>query len=170
MTETKQAAPTRQIVSESLQHEIEQLLYHEAALIDQRRFAEWVELFTDDAVYCVPNATEDGEPGEDGFIILEDRAGIGERIRRLQHPAALTQVPVPRTRHMITNVAGTELGDGTMFVTSNQVIYFARQGRQIQYPGTWEHTLEHGEGVWRIKRKKVFLLANDQAMSQIPVL
>ena len=156
--------------TEALQHEIEQLLFHEAGLIDQRRFDEWLELFTQDAVYCVPNATEDGEPGEQGFIILEDRAGIADRVRRLQHPAALTQAPVPRTRHMITNVRTTQGNDGSLVVTSNQVVYFARQGRQMQYPGSWEHTLQRSDHGWRIKRKKVFLLTNDQAMSQIPVL
>ena len=157
-------------VGESLQHEVEQLLFHEAELIDQRRFDEWLQLFADDAVYCVPNAAEDAPTGEQGFIILEDRRGIADRVRRLQHPAALTQVPAPRTRHMITNVRIGSDGDGEVAVSSNQVVYFARQGRQVQYPGSWEHVLSRSADGWRIRRKKVFLLTNDQAMSQVPVL
>ena len=31
-----------------LKDEIEQFLYHEAALLDERRYEEWVNLFTDD--------------------------------------------------------------------------------------------------------------------------
>lgn len=158
------------MAAESLQHEVEQLLFLEAALIDQRRFEEWLTLFSEEALYCVPNATEDGEPGSQGFIILEDRNGIAERIRRLQHPAALTQSPPPRTRHMITNVHATEQDSGDVVVTSNQVVYFARQGQQAQYPGSWEYALTRNGDGWRIKRKKVYLLTNDQAMAQIPVL
>jgi 3-phenylpropionate/cinnamic acid dioxygenase small subunit len=156
--------------SSLLQHEIEQLLFHEADLIDQRRFDEWLQLFADDAVYCVPNAAEDAPTGEQGFIILEDRRGIADRVRRLQHPAALTQVPPPRTRHMITNVRVASGETGEVAVSSNQVVYFARQRRQVNYPGSWEHVLSRSADGWRIRRKTVFLLTNDQAMSQIPVL
>ena len=38
-----------------------ELLYHEAALLDERRFDEWLALFTDDALYWVPQG-EDGDP------------------------------------------------------------------------------------------------------------
>ncbi len=155
---------------ESPQHAVEQFLFYEAELIDQRRLDEWAELFTDDAIYSVPNAREDGEPREEAFIIHEDRKGIAERVRRLQHPAALTQVPPPRTRHMITNVVARDAGNGDVSVRSNEVVYFVRQGREAQYPGSWEHVLTRIDGAWRIKQKKVFLLTNDQAMSQLPVL
>jgi 3-phenylpropionate/cinnamic acid dioxygenase small subunit len=154
----------------SLQHEVEQFLFYEAELIDHRRLDEWAELFVEGAVYAVPNAAEDGDPRNEGFIIHEDRRGIAERVRRLQHPAALTQVPPPRTRHMIANVVARRADDGDLLVTSNQVVYFARQGRETQYPGSWEHVLTRAGDGWRIKRKKIFLLANDQWMSQLPVL
>ncbi|MPZ15562.1 MAG: aromatic-ring-hydroxylating dioxygenase subunit beta [Chloroflexi bacterium] len=155
---------------ESLQHDVEQFLFHEAELIDHRRLDEWADLFTDDALYSAPNAGEEGDPLHEGFIIYEDRRGITERVRRLQHPAALTQVPPPRTRHMIANVVARDGDNGDRVVTSNQVVYFARQGREVQYPGSWEHVLTRVEDQWRIKRKKIVLLTNDRAMSQVPVL
>jgi len=34
-----------------LLREIEQFLYREARLLDNRRFREWIELFTDDVRY-----------------------------------------------------------------------------------------------------------------------
>jgi 3-phenylpropionate/cinnamic acid dioxygenase small subunit len=156
--------------NEALQREVEQFLFYEAELIDHRRLDDWAALFADDALYSVPNAGENGDPRQEGFIIYEDRKGITERVRRLQHPAALTQVPPPRTRHMITNVVARERDDGDLAVTSNQVVYFARQGREAQYPGSWEHVLTRAGDGWRIRRKNVILLSNDQAMSQLPVL
>ena len=37
-----------------LAREIEQFLYAEAELLDQRRFNEWLDLFTEDARYWMP--------------------------------------------------------------------------------------------------------------------
>jgi 3-phenylpropionate/cinnamic acid dioxygenase small subunit len=36
---------------DELTREVEQFLYREARLLDERRFREWLELFTDDARY-----------------------------------------------------------------------------------------------------------------------
>jgi 3-phenylpropionate/cinnamic acid dioxygenase small subunit len=40
-----------------LQHEIEQFLYREAELLDDRRFADWVDLFSDDCFYRMKTTT-----------------------------------------------------------------------------------------------------------------
>ena len=37
-----------------LKEEIEQFLYREAELLDERRYEEWLELFTEDAHYFMP--------------------------------------------------------------------------------------------------------------------
>ena len=37
-----------------LKNEVEELLYHEAELLDERRFAEWLHLLTDDIRYWMP--------------------------------------------------------------------------------------------------------------------
>ena len=37
-----------------LQHEVEQFLYHEARLLDERKFDDWLALLTDDVHYWMP--------------------------------------------------------------------------------------------------------------------
>ena len=37
-----------------LKDEVEQFLYHEAELLDERRYEEWLTLFTDDVRYWMP--------------------------------------------------------------------------------------------------------------------
>jgi len=37
-----------------LQHEVEQLIYREAYLLDMRRFDEWLNLYSEDAEYLIP--------------------------------------------------------------------------------------------------------------------
>src|SRR6202011_2051207 len=38
-------------INEDVGREVEQFLYREARLLDERRFREWLELFTDDVRY-----------------------------------------------------------------------------------------------------------------------
>ena len=40
--------------------EVEQFLFHEAALLDNRKFDEWLELYPDDALYWVKSHCRGG--------------------------------------------------------------------------------------------------------------
>ena len=42
------------MVAPDLLREVEQFLYHEARLLDERRFHDWIELFTEDVHYWMP--------------------------------------------------------------------------------------------------------------------
>jgi 3-phenylpropionate/cinnamic acid dioxygenase small subunit len=153
-----------------LQREIEQFLYREARLIDERRLDDWLALFADDAQYWIPSHSADADPSEIGPIVCEDRAGIALRVARLQHPSALHQVPPPRTRHFVTNVTVTDARADAVHVVSNQLVYATRGSQEIHWPGAYEHDLRRVDGAWRIGRKKVYLLTNDRPLRQIPVL
>ena len=56
------------------------LLYREAAYLDEHRWAEWLELYTEDAEFWVPAWDEDGKPTNDpqsqlSLIYYDRRAG-----------------------------------------------------------------------------------------------
>lgn len=50
------ATPDEMNIQENmlLQHEVEQFLYHEARLLDERKFDDWLALLTDDVHYWMP--------------------------------------------------------------------------------------------------------------------
>ena len=55
MSEVIERTPVRRgLAWFELKQEIEDFLYHEADLLDQRRFTEWLDLLTDDVVYFMP--------------------------------------------------------------------------------------------------------------------
>ena len=57
--------------------EVEELLYREAALLDEWRLEEWLELLTDDAVYQVPPTdVPEGDSRNTLFIIADDAVRI----------------------------------------------------------------------------------------------
>ena len=67
---------TRSVVTRA---EVEDFLYHEAALLDDWKLNEWQDLLTDDAAYYVPpNDQLEADHRSTLFIVADDR----ERIRR----------------------------------------------------------------------------------------
>lgn len=157
-------------VMEELRYEIEQYLYHEARLIDERRLDEWVELFTDDCLYWLPNLGADTDPTQVAPLIHDNKYQLKLRAVRLQHPSAHTQRPVPRTLHFIGNVVILGNGDGDYEVRSNQLVHWVRGGIEVSFPAACEHVLRREGNSWRIRKKKVALVTNQESLSQIPVL
>jgi benzene/toluene dioxygenase beta subunit len=51
---TDAPASSAERVTPELQQEIEQFLYHEARVLDERRYEEWYALLTDDIHYYMP--------------------------------------------------------------------------------------------------------------------
>ena len=57
--------------------EVEDLLYKEAALLDEWRLDEWLELLTEDAVYEIPPTdVPEGDSRNTLFIIADDAVRI----------------------------------------------------------------------------------------------
>ena len=91
--------------------EVEDLLYHEAELLDAWRLDDWLGLLTDDASYYVPpNDKPDGDHRFTLFTVADDIVRLRERIIRLKDPNCHAEYPPSHTRRLITNVriTGTE--------------------------------------------------------------
>jgi 3-phenylpropionate/cinnamic acid dioxygenase small subunit len=150
--------------------EIEDFLYLEAAHIDEGRFGEWLELFTEDAHYWAPANANDIDPNTHVSIIYDDHARLGERVHRLQSGNAYGQVPPSKTRHLITNVRVLAGDEQTAVVSSNFLIMELRLGVQTAYSGRYEHHLERDGASWKMKMKKVELLNNDEPLGNLTFL
>ena len=88
----------------------EELLYHEARLLDERRLADWLALFTPDCRYWIPSGHPD-DTGPFTHLAYDDRAQLEDRVWQLQHPRRSSQNPPSRTVHLISNV---EVEDGAL--------------------------------------------------------
>jgi 3-phenylpropionate/cinnamic acid dioxygenase small subunit len=105
---------------------VQRLLYREARLLDERRLDEWLELFTDDAVYSLPIVVSD-DPREPA-LIRDSRAGMEERVFRLTKTLAHAQNPPSRTQHDVTNVEVGEHSGDAVEVWCNQTVHEMRTG------------------------------------------
>jgi len=153
----------------TLRERIEDFLFHEAKLIDEHRYDEWLALWTEDCLYWVPCNSDDADPARQAMIIYDNRARLDERIYRLTSGAAWAQQPRSRTRRLISNVEVRET-DGGYAVESNCLIAELRRSRQDIFAARILYTLRPAGDSFRIALKKVLLLNNDEAIDNLTFL
>jgi p-cumate 2,3-dioxygenase beta subunit len=138
--------------------QIEDFLYHEAALLDAWRLREWLELLTDDVTYEVP-ATDmpDGDARQTLFLIADNTSRVQARVRQLLGKSAWAENPRSRTRRLITNVRLCAVTDDTIHVAANFAVYRVRLGQMDTYVGRYEYTLVLHDGALKIRKRKAIL-------------
>jgi p-cumate 2,3-dioxygenase beta subunit len=142
--------------------EVEDFLYHEAALLDAWKLDEWLALLTDDARYQVPsNDAPEADPKTTLFLIADDMARIRGRVRRLKDPHAHAEFPHSRTRRIIANVRvepSPRPSEGEFTVQANFVVHrFRRDERVTQFVGRYRYRLRIVDGKPRIALREAIL-------------
>jgi p-cumate 2,3-dioxygenase subunit beta len=139
--------------------EVEDFLYHEAALLDAWKLDEWLALLTEDARYRVPsNDTPDADPADTLFLIADDIDRIRGRVGRLKDPHAHAEFPHSRTRRMITNVRIVERSESELVVEANFTVHrFRRDERIGQFVGRYRYRLRITAGGLRIALREAIL-------------
>src|SRR5438046_2933592 len=135
--------------------EVEDFLYHEAALLDDWKLDEWQALLTEDASYYVPS---NDQPASDHrralFIIADDRERIRQRVIRINDPNCHAEYPKSRTRRMISNVRIVAADGDLITVTANFVCYrFRRYERIREYVDAYRYIPPRTGDTFRIKAR-----------------
>src|SRR2546423_859022 len=119
----------------------EDFLVHEASLLDDGRFDEWLALFTDDACYWVPSEPNQASPHDTVSLIYDDRRLLETRVRRLASPRIYSQEPPSRTSRIISNVSVEDAGANACTVRSKfPIIEYRRESQRI-FAGPAVHRL-----------------------------
>jgi 3-phenylpropionate/cinnamic acid dioxygenase small subunit len=156
-----------------LQHEVEQFLYQEAAILDERRHHDWLDLLADDVEYWMPirstrargdEANEFTRQGEAAFFD-ETKPLLAERVRKLDTGFSWAEDPPSRTRHLVSNVRIlAQPSDTEVLLTCNFVVYRTRLASDEDlWVGRREDTLRKVDGAWKIARRHIFI---DQVVLQ----
>ena len=143
--------------------EVEDFLFHEAALLDEWRLDEWQTLLTDDAHYLIPpNDDLDGDYRNSLFIIADDRERIRQRIIRVLDPNCHAEYPKSRTQRIVGNVRILSQDGDHLEVAANYICYrYRRYERVGQYVGNYRYKLVRKGTSFLIKEKKVVIQANE---------
>lgn len=160
------------LVDHALQHAIEQFLYYEARLLDERLIDEWYDLLSDDIHYFMPTrynrlkreSDREFSGAHEAALFDEDKQSLAQRIRRLHTGMAWAEDPPSRTRHMISNVTIRPAKNPDEFeVDAYYLVYRSRLEREVEVFVGMRHDLirrADNPAGWQIARRTIVL---DQA-------
>ncbi|MBM3486836.1 MAG: aromatic-ring-hydroxylating dioxygenase subunit beta [Alphaproteobacteria bacterium] len=146
-----------------LQTEVTNLICRETMLLDRRRFDEWIELFTEDAVYWVPawrseEQTTDDPETQLNLIYLRDRGGIEDRIFRIESRDSYASVPLDRTVHLVGNVLVEKVEGDRVEATANCLVHsYGKKGGQTR-GSLYDYIFRRTDGTLKIARKKIVFI------------
>jgi biphenyl 2,3-dioxygenase subunit beta len=166
----RMSAPTAAAASPmtaQLQWEIEQFLYAEAALLDERRHEEWFALTTEDLHYCMP-VTANRQPGSTALAghesfghFEETRHTLWTRLKRIGTGLVLSEEPPPRVRRFVSNVRIAKVSPtGEHEVQCLFILHRTRLDWQIDvFHGARTDTLRRADNAlgWQIARRIIHL-------------
>lgn len=137
------------------------LVEHEARLLDERRFDEWLSLFADDAWYWMPASWEQRSPDDALSLLFEDRRLLSLRVRRLASPVIHVEQPPSRTHHHLSALAAESSAEDGIKVSSLQLIVMVRESEQRLFSARCVHRLSGHQEALRIVSKTVRLIDCD---------
>ncbi len=156
---------------ESAAADIERFLIHEARLLDEARYEEWLNLFTAEGWYWVPSQPEQQSPFDTISLMYDDRRLLETRVRRLMSTQPHAQQPPSRTSRIVANPTIEESGpDGrSQIVRSKLLMVEFRLDSQRLFAGTCLHRLVRADDGFRIAWKRVDLINSDGVLEGLVV-
>ena len=144
--------------------EIQDLYSHEAELLDERRWEEWIDLFAPELEYTAPIRVTRKSPAPDIIDELghfDDTLGsLTLRARRLRTDVAWAEDPPSHTRRLITNVrVRPGEAEDTLAVRTNFLLYRSRGdlGQFDLIVGERQDTLRREGERWLIARRRIII-------------
>jgi 3-phenylpropionate/cinnamic acid dioxygenase small subunit len=158
-----------------LQQEIDDFLYREADLLDERRYEDWLALLAEDVRYWMPmrrnvkfgaEAHEFTRAGQDINWFDEGKETLTRRVRQILTGMHWAEEPVSRISHMISNVRLLETNPSAaepqeVAVRCRFLVYRNRVETETDFlVGKREDLLRRIDGEWKIARRKIILDQN----------
>ncbi len=155
-----------------LRQKVEDFLYHEAELLDERRYEEWLDLLADDVRYWMPmrRNVKFGElereftrEGQDVNWFDEGKDTLTRRVQQILTGVHWAEEPLSRICHMVSNVQllrvePSVLEPSEVTVKSRFLIYRNRVETETDIlVGKREDVLRRVDGQWKISRRKIVL-------------
>ena len=149
-----------------LQHEVEQFYFDEAAILDDRRFSEWPDLFTDDVRYWMPirrTLTTDQIDQEftklgENALFDESKAQLETRVAKLATGYSWSEDPPSRTRHVVSNIRVVKDEADELTVESDFILYRGRyDADEDMWIGMRRDVLRRVDGNLKVAQRAILL-------------
>src|SRR6266498_3103619 len=154
-----------------LQQEVQEFLYKEARLLDERRLAEWLDLLADDLHYFMPIRRnikfgdwdlEYSDPESEISYFDEGKDILIGRVRQINTGVHWAEEPVSRFEHLISNVEILNEEGDTVEVASKFFCYQNRLQDEVNiFVGRRYDALRRDpETTFKVVKRKILLAQN----------
>src|ERR1700730_16080889 len=151
-----------------LKQEIEDFLYHEADLLDERHYDEWLALLAEDVRYWMPmrrnvklddREREVTREGRDISWFDEGKETLTRRVRQIQTGIHWAEEPVSRISHLLSNIQLIEVNPSAAEPAEGSLRCRFEAETNILV-GKREDLLRRVGAEWRIAHRKIVLDQN----------
>ncbi len=166
---------SQQLARLLLKQEIEDFLYHEAEILDERRYEEWLDLLCEDIRYYMPmrRNVKFGEldreftrEGQDINWFDEGKDTLTRRVKQILTGVHWAEEPLSRICHMVTIVQVLEANPSAsepieVKIKSRFLVYRNRVQTETDFlVGKREDVLRKVNGGWNIAQRRIILDQN----------
>ena len=143
-----------------LKRDVAELIQWEATLLDRRRWEEWIDLYTEDAVYWVPSWANEEETTDDpdtqlNLIYLRNRGGLEDRVFRIESRDSYASVPLDRTVHVVGNILIDKVDGEEITALANCLIHTYGKKGGMTRASLYDFVIRRVGDDLKIVRKKI---------------
>lgn len=129
----------------ALRARVEDLLFEEAALLDDWRLDDWYALFTADSRYVVPALDRPELDPDSSLTLIDDNNDrLSGRITRLKSRRAHREFPWSVTRRLVGNIRVSVRDDSDLDVAANFIVNRFRKEETHTFVGHHAYVLTEG--------------------------
>jgi 3-phenylpropionate/cinnamic acid dioxygenase small subunit len=159
-----------------LKADIEDFYFHEADLLDERKFRDWLDILADDISYFMPirrnvkfgqhTARENTKMGEGISWFDEDKWTLTKRVEQILTGVHYAEEPLSRISHMVSNVqikaARPDVEQAhELDITSRFLVYQNRvEYETYTFVGRRNDTLRLTDQGWKVAKREILLEQN----------
>jgi 3-phenylpropionate/cinnamic acid dioxygenase small subunit len=169
-----------------LKQEVEDFLYAEAELLDQRQFKDWLSLLADDLVYFMPMrrnvkfgqhaAEENTRQDRDISWFDEDKWTLSKRVEQIMTGVHWAEEPLSRVCHTVSNIQILNARPSVsapeeVSVRSRFIVYQNRLEDETNFfVGKRTDLLRKDAGSWKLAKREIILDQNVLQSKNLTVL
>lgn len=142
-----------------------ELVWREAALLDDKAYEVWQDLYTDDGLYVIPIDPDTEDFASSLNMVYDDKRLRGMRVERMIQGYAPSAVAAARTVRTVSRFQVTSASDTEVTLTSAQVLVAYKRGHTDVLGAELTHTVRLSDEGDRIALKVIRLLNSEEAVT-----
>ncbi len=147
----------------SLRDAVTDLVNRESMLIDDKRFEEWLELYTEDCLVWMPAWASESELTDDphgalNLLYLTPRTRLEDRVFRIESGDSFASTPLDRTVHIVSNIAITAERGGEIEARAHWIVHSYGLHGGLTRGGRYKYLLRRDGDALKIAKKKIVMI------------